>query len=149
MMAKEAISLRATRKSASATRKWPVALPSELLGDGEPSQQGRRNERVARQTPGYLVRQLREFHGSWREGVVAADPIIRQDQHERRRQVVARILPGPRAEISIERFNAADERVAVMPRAESLDTKRFLGWPSHLLNAGGFAIAAPWRASGR
>ena len=84
----------------------PALLPSI---DGQASEQRRRNARIARQFANGLGRPFTDIYRSRRKRVVAGDSSIRQDQHERRRNVLTGILSSLQSKISIERFYATFE----------------------------------------
>src|SRR5260370_16578956 len=110
--------------------------------NGEPTQEGCRNERVARQFPDSLCREFRKLHGRRRQRVVTAGSAVRQDQNEWRRHVLAGVLPGLNMEIPVERLYAAFEACPVVLRTKRLDAQRVLGSAPHPSNAGCSAITA-------
>lgn len=108
--------------------------------DREPAEKGRRNERMARELANSLCRQFGEVHGRRRERVVAHDRAVRQDEDERRRYVLAGILPRLNPEISIERLYATLERGSVVLWTEYLDSRCIATGPTHRSDTGYLAI---------
>ena len=133
-----------TNRAEQSVREQEAAIASPLiiLIDGEPAQKRRRNEWIARQLAGDISRKFGEFHAGRGERVIAANGAVRQDEHERRRDVLASVLASLASRIAVERFGAADERIAIVLRTKRLDRKRSLGSARHRLQASGFAIAA-------
>jgi len=125
-------------------RQQKAAIPAALqsLIDREASEERRRDEGIARQALGYFRRQFREPNGRRRQRVVSADCPVRQNEHKRRRKLFAGILAGLSSEIPIEWFDAAAERISIVPRSERLDAERLVRCGGHFLTAGGLAIAA-------
>lgn len=99
-------------------------------------------ERIARQFPRCLFRQLPEIHRRRRKGVVASDRTVREHQHEGRGQVLSGILTGLNSEIPVKRLDATFERRPVVPAIEDLDPQGFSDIVRHLSDAGRLAIAA-------
>jgi hypothetical protein len=82
-------------------QETPMASCSMALIDGKSTKERRRNERIAGKAPSGLGRKLCEFYGRRRQGVVAGDGTVWQHKDERRRHVLAGVLPGLTSEISV------------------------------------------------
>jgi hypothetical protein len=97
------------------------ALAPALGTDGKAPDEGRGQERVARQSLGGRRRQIIEADHLLRQGVVAQDGGAALHEDEHRRHVTPDILTGPFPQILVKVRGATREPTAVMFRSQRLD----------------------------
>lgn len=123
-------------------KKSAVALALVPLIDSEPTEQRRRDERIARQLARDGIRQFCHADRRRRQRIEAGNAAIGQNQHEGSGDLLARFLSGLRPKISVEWPRAARERRAIVMGAESLDVQSVRRFPLHLSDARLFAVEA-------
>jgi hypothetical protein len=87
-----------------------AALPLELLAHRQPSDQGHRQLRIARQLLGHVGSDVHDVDDRRRQRAIAEHVGTGWfDQHKRRGDMLLSVLPGLLTRVAIERFSAAGE----------------------------------------